>query len=500
MAEKMYRGNPLVNWTPDVLGRQLAAWTHGDIREMAWVMEWIQQHDDICSTVSAKAIGAVARHGYGIELVDGVRAEQKDLAEAQREVLQDFYASVEVSHAMDVDTHGGMRLLVAQVMDGFAKGYAAHHIVWRPSANGLMAELQQVPLWFFEARSGGLRFITSPFGYEGVPLEKMGGRSAWMVSRGRGVMLAASIARLFKQIPLQDWLTYCDRHGMPGFLGKTSERKGTDGWNNLANAVRSMGAEFGAVVSAGDVIEVLDLTAQGNLPYEKLVDRMDRAMAMLWRGADLSTISQGGAGSGASLQGDETQDLDADNAAWAGETIDRNLSRTVLEWNFGKGVPQLAKLVLRTKTRDDTKLEIEKIKAAIEIGLNPDRNWAATRLSVVEADEGELGLGKSQPVIPPNPSIVTLPASNSAVVAPEDIEEAILRVTKIRAVQLNDLTDIVDEMIAAEELSDADLEAYSERIMKAIPQNLSPEATEAMASELALKMGAAITKQISQTA
>ena len=79
-------------------------------------------------------------------------------------------------------------------------------------------------------------------------------------------------------------------------------------------AVRDFGAEFQALMSRGTEITPVDLSTKGELPYPALVDRMDRAMASLWRGADLSTLSRG-QGLGASLQADEMAMLEQDDAA-----------------------------------------------------------------------------------------------------------------------------------------------------------------------------------------
>ena len=41
-SEKQTRFNPLRGWTPDVLVRQLEAYSRGEIAGLAWVMEWLE--------------------------------------------------------------------------------------------------------------------------------------------------------------------------------------------------------------------------------------------------------------------------------------------------------------------------------------------------------------------------------------------------------------------------------------------------------------------------
>jgi phage gp29-like protein len=393
--EKQSRFNPLRGWTPDVLVRQLEAYSRGEIAALAWVMEWLEKHDDVISTVAPKAKAAVSRWGYDVLPKDEITPEQKPLAEKQQAVLQAFFQFLKVSDAVELEESGGMRLLVQQIMDAYGKGYAAHHIIWMPTRGQLNAELVKVPTWFFEVTTGKMKFLPTYSAQRGVDLETLGGRNAWMISKGRGVMLAGVLARMFKQIPLQDWLTYCDRHGMPAFLGKTTAQKGSTGWTDMAEAVATMGSEFGAVINQGDMIDVLNLATQGEVPYVKLIDRMDRAQVRLWRGGDLSTMAmQDGVGS--NPQQEDSDELDADNSAWVSETINRNLTAQVIAWHFGKNAPVLCELILRTKTRDNLQQEITIVEKAKTMGVRISKSWFTNKFGIVEADADEEALGETQ--------------------------------------------------------------------------------------------------------
>jgi len=483
--EKLSRFNPLRDWTPDVLTRQLEAFARGDIRELAYVMEWLEKHDDTIATVAPKAKAAVSRHGYDVVMRDEIKPEHRQLAEDQRGVLQAFYDSLEATHAVDADEAGNMRLFVQQVMDGYGKHYAAHHIVWRPTVAGLQATAIHVPTWFFESKLGRLRFLPSTWSIDGVPLEEMGGRNAWMISRGRGVMLACAIARMFKQVPLQDWLTYCDRHGMPAFIGKTSAAKDSPGWDQMRSAVAGMGAEFGAVINTGDSLDVLDLTTKGELPYEKLIDRMDRAIVMLWRGGDLSTLSRSNA-VGANPQQEETDELDADNAEWVSETIDRQLSRVVLNWHFGEA-PQLAKLRLRKRTRENLKEDLDVVKAAKELGVRISKPWFIGKFGIVEADQGEAALGEASPAPAPTTAV------NS--VDPKLVATSLAQALGVRAEILTPVQAVIDRVAGAVQgggISDSEWLQAVEDAALSLPELFDPATAGELASDLEAAMGAAV--------
>lgn len=398
--EKQSRFNPLRGWTPDVLVGQMNLYAKGRIGPLAWVMEWLEQHDDVIASVATKAKAAVSRWGYDVLLMDKIPPGMEQLAEDQRGACGAFFQSLETTDAVEQEEAGGMRLLVNQIMDAYGKGYAAHHVIWNPSRNGLTARMVKVPTWFFEVASGRMKFLQSIASWEGIDLDDLGGRSAWMISKGRGVMLAGVLARMFKQIPLQDWLTYCDRHGMPAFLGKTSAVKGSPGWVAMSDAVAGIGSEFGAVINQGDMIEVLNLTGPGEVPYAALVDRMDRAQVMLWRGGDLSTMSRAN-GTGSNPQQDEANQLDADNAEWVSETINRNLTARVIAWKFGKAAPVLCRLQIRTRPQTNLGLEMMLVESALNLGVPVSKSWFVSKFKIVEAREPGQAIGDAKPLSDP---------------------------------------------------------------------------------------------------
>lgn len=470
--EKSSRFNPIANWTPEVLVRQLVAYDRGEIAALSRVMEWLETHDEVIQTVAPKAKAAVSRHGYDIVFVDEIRPEQKQLAEDQQGVMQEFCQSIQVGDAVELEEAGGMRLLFQQIMDAYGKRYAAHHIIWRPGRT-LSAEIQKIPTWFFECKTGRLRFLPSTWATDGIDLDELGGRGAWMISKGRGVMQAGCIARMFKQIPLQDWLTYCDRHGMPAFIGHTKAKKGTSEWNEMSGAIRSIGSEYGAVVNTDDVIDVLDLKGSGELPYEKLVDRMDRAQVMLWRGGDLSTISRSN-GTGSNPQSDEADELDADNSVWVGETLNRHLTARVMEYHFGSA-PVLVKIKLRTATRDNVKQDLEVVKTFKDSGERVSASWASGKFGVVLAEDGDRALGEAV-VAAPAP---TLPGVSNAQVKTPAPDADLQEFRKALAADMKPLGDALFSAYQSKDLGA--MTAALKKISESLPE-LATDASELAAT------------------
>lgn len=482
-AEMRRRFNPLSHWTPPVLERQLNAWTRGEFKELAWLMEWIENHDDTILSVAMKAKAAVSRLDWEVAIKKDISPEELPTAEKQKEILSKFYSNIDARDALEPYESGGVRLLVSQVMDAFGKGKAVHHVQWQVTPDGLRAKTTFMPLWFFEQKSGELKFLTDSWLGDGESLDQYGD---FMVSVGAGVMKACVICKMYKIIPMQDWLTYCDRSGMAAFIGKTKAKMGSPEWQSMMDMVGQIGAEFNALVNVGDEIQALDLSAKGTPPYEKLIDIMNRAMARLWRGSDLSTMSRAGASVGASVQQEETLDLDQDNADWVSETINSKLSKHVLEYYFGTA-PKLVEFRLVTKARDDEKFELEKVKAAMGFGVQVSKQWFLSKFNIEEAEQGEQAL-----------ALVSV-GKNAATSLGNDrqdlstvVNAALAKVADAQASALAPVTDLIDDIIThGASASDEQLRQDAQEIMDALPGIFGGQTIEVMAQTLREVMEAA---------
>src|SRR5713101_1381259 len=249
------RFNPLRSLTPQLLATYIDNFFLGFIAYAAIAWEWIERRDDVLRGVSAKRKKDVSRLDWQIKVVDGFADDPE--AEAHKEALEEFYNNVSAVNALDQNERGGFSLLVRQMMDAVGKYYAVHEIVWRPG-DILTAEFRFVPLWFFENRTGNVRFLKIPLGgAEGEDLEQGG----WMITKGDGLMEACSVAYMFKNLPLKDWLAYSDKFGTPGILGQTDAGKGSEAGDAMRDAVQNFGQNWSGVIygAAGAIKEPLSL-------------------------------------------------------------------------------------------------------------------------------------------------------------------------------------------------------------------------------------------------
>ena len=209
-----------------------------------------------------------------------------------------------------------------------------------------------------------------------------------MVTTGPGLLVPSSIAWMYKHIPLQDWLGYCDKFGLPGVVAKTEAAPGTPEWDSNVEAVRSLANEWAAVFGRGSDVSLLEARGGGNLPFADIVERMDRALVVLWRGADLSTLGSADR-VGVSLQKEEAEILEAGYAERLSESLNAQVTRYVLDYHFGADVPRLAYIRLRSTQRQETGLELQIDQFLIAQGAQLSVRDALERYGRRPAAEGE---------------------------------------------------------------------------------------------------------------
>lgn len=369
------RFNPIRGLTPEGLGQKLEQFKRGHLREFTLLAEEMIERDDTLQCVVPKRYKSVGRLDWEVLAVDD-SAE----ARAHQEALRAFYQTLRCQNAFDLDEEGGVSLLIRQMMSAVGLKYAVHELVWEPRGETLGLTARFVPLHFFERTQGRLRFVHDEFGGTGEDLEPGG----WLVTVGEPLMIASSVACMFKRLPLQDWLNFTEKFGFPLVLGKTSARKGTEEWSALLEAVGSISNDWSGVVSAGSQIDFVSATNGGHLPFEALVDRMDRALARLWRGADLSTLSRG-QGMGASVQAEEAEIFLADDARLISETLQQRLDRWVIEYRFGVNVRPRAYFQLQIPATINVERDIRVDEHLVRHGARLDLQAALERYGRTQA-------------------------------------------------------------------------------------------------------------------
>lgn len=391
------RFNALSNLTGERLASALVAFDQGELREAALLWDAMARRDDVLAGVKPKFENDVCRRDWEV-----VTTDDSPEAEAQKEILTDFWRNVKAVNAFDRNQRGSFAAVVRGCLQAHSFRYSVQHIVWQPTSDGLRAEFEYVPLWFFENRTGELRH-TLPTGlrYNGTELEP----ESWLICGGTGIMEACSVAYMFKSLTMGDWLAFSEKHGLPfpWIEAPQNVTVGSKEWNDLATMAASIQSGNAAVVSFGGKVNMLNAGGSGDLPFPPIIERADRAMAALYRGSDLSTMSRSGDSNGSSVQSRETLIICADACGWVSEQL-RAVSATVLNWHGHDGNQPLAYLQIRGPVVSDTKLDLEVDKALIAMGVPMEKRAIAERyersIADVSTPEEDLVNALKQPTAP----------------------------------------------------------------------------------------------------
>ncbi len=386
------RWNPLRTLSPETLTRALESFEYGDLREFAVLAETMAERDDTLKSVKPKREKATAHRDWNI-----LKRKKSAAADRHQGILEDFWKNVRAENAYDRNERGGIRLLIKQMMSAVSYRYAPHHIVWQPEPGKLRATFEFVPLWFFENRTGKLRFIRDGVGIEGEEMDER----EWMVTVGDGLMVACAILFLAKRYCMQDLLAFSEKFSMPGIVGATSAAKGSPEGLAMKAAVEAFGQDWTAVMYgvADPTKPPIHLIApNGNpsaMPMPAVIERACRSMAALYRGNDLGSMSsKEGEGTGASLQAEETEILEADDCEMISETL-RGIERQVIEWHDGKGTEPLAYIEIQPPVREDKQFLVTAMTFLSDKGVRLAKKDALERLGFSEADGDEPALGEA---------------------------------------------------------------------------------------------------------
>lgn len=472
--------NPLPYLKPEMLSRVLESFEHGRIREAVLLWEKMAERDDMICSVKPKREKDVSQ----LDMQVVVEPDSGQAGLEQQAVLKRFWKTCRAVNAYDRNERGGFRRLVKQMMTSTSFRYAAHHIIWDPRPNGeLRATFEFVPLWLFENTTGKLRYLKNMSAITGEELDD----SEWMVTVGDGLMIACSIGYLAKRSAFNDWLIFSEKFSVPGVLGRTSAKAGTPEATAMEEAVMAFGHDWCSLITGDDgthakPIEIIQ--AEGNpagMPMPAVIERVDRRIAALYRGADLSSMSSGpaGEGTGASLQDKETDILRRDDAGTIAETL-AEVSRLVIEWHFGNGVEPLARVELIVPVAEDSQKVVTSATLLADRGAKVSSSALMDRLNLPAAkdDADALRPAKTQDARPVPGQFETV--HNSALDA---------GMQDIRAALAADMQPLGDALYSAYQTGDiAAMSAALAKISASLPElagdseNLSTLLAKSMAA------------------
>jgi hypothetical protein len=153
-------------------------------------------------------------------------------------------------------------------------------------------------------------------------------------------------------------------------------------------------ANDGVVVHNQELIlKFLDMPAKTNLPFEPLVEQVNRLYAKCYRGIDLATGSrkaEPGVGHnviGASLQKEESGIFLARDAAWAAEYLNDRVDRPVIRYLFDK--EPRAWMTIMPPLDENAEQDLRSAQLLVPMGLRISLKEAYKRFRWTPPAEGE---------------------------------------------------------------------------------------------------------------
>ncbi len=368
---------------PSRVTTYIEAFEDGNFTWLAPIMRKMEERNSVWKIAALKTRKAVSGRTWSCDPLPGY--ESDPLAKDQADVLTAFYGRMTTSDIRTRNITHKVRTFIENAMRAYNDGWSVHELVFSIRPDGsLDCNAVSCPLHLFRLDAGNF-CIEQQMG-QPVPIVP----GEWLVVKGDGVGLACTVANTFRNISLSDWLIYSGRCGHPGLHGKTSAQKGTQQWIDFKGALSKFGKEWSAITGLNDVIEKIDLSVAGQLPYPAMVELMDRAIAALQRGADLSTMSAGGgSGEGASLQGDESDIIMCDNCRMIMDAFRSQIDATVLRWHYGEDVEVKAGFAIDLPQADTVDRDIKIDTFLRDSGVGLSRKDAIKRYQRTVADAAD---------------------------------------------------------------------------------------------------------------
>jgi hypothetical protein len=353
--QRRMRVNPLPMLDPQNYGMWLDQFDAGMLRQASLVWEAMAKRDDTLISVKPALENVIASKGWQVLKKKGAPEPE---ASRHAAAIQYFYDNCSAVDAFDRNERGKRFLMLQHMMRAESFKYALQHFVWKPQPGkmievegaqpvpALTAELEYVPLWFFENTTGTMRFLPmGGFGAQGTTMDFEG---EWMCTTGRGIMFAAGICVTFKRLTFQDWTIYNERYAQAKVVGKTNATKESKQGQAMEEVVSAFNGDMGVVLyetPPGEKSPIELLGPEGTTSvdiFERFLDRQDRKMTVMYRGSDLRNMSREKDTTGVSAQTEETEAIELAAVMMIAGTCQEHIDRPVIRFCFGEGVEPLA--------------------------------------------------------------------------------------------------------------------------------------------------------------
>lgn len=354
---------PSEGLTPDRLTHIFHAADMGDVREQMELFEEIEEKDThVASQMQTRKLAVL-----------GLEWELQAAGDSDMDKQVAEFVKGQIEYLFEMEDNP-----VFDMLDAIGKGISVSEIEWGIDLQGrnVIRDLRYIPpkklIW--DAQTDEMMICTRE-NPNGVVLPE----NKFVVHRYKarsghtsraGLLRSVAWMYLFKNYSVKDWVTFCEVYGMPVRIGKYAESASDDDKEALMRALIQIGADAAGIISQACEIEIRDSnkSASGEL-YKELAKYCDEQNSKAIVGQTLTADSGGGSYAQGKVHGDVRQDLIKADAAALEKTINRDIIRPLVRFNFGCAA-SLPKLKFNTEEDEDLKLAAEVYRIVIsDLGL-----------------------------------------------------------------------------------------------------------------------------------
>lgn len=295
------------------------------------------------------------------------------------------------------------------IQDALGKGFSMTEIIWNGASSGpwLPERLEwRDPRWFeFDRTDGRTPLLRGGYGSKNsrgstprpLPPFKFimhaGNAKSGLPIRG-GLARVAAWSFLFQNFAIKDWVSFAEVYGFPIRVGKYDAGATPENIRTLLQAVSGISQDAAAVIPSSMQMEFIANNSTGSSDlYRQLAEYCDLAMSKLVLGQTATTDSQGGGLGGSGKEHNDVRgDIERADAKALAATLNRDLVRPIIDFNFGRpgaGMALYPQINIGREDPEDIKALMDGVTSFVAMGGRVAKSVIADKLGLPDVQDGE---------------------------------------------------------------------------------------------------------------
>ncbi len=354
LPEDRHAAEVSISLTPGDVHQVITDANGGDQQDQAKLAQEILEKDwDIAQTIQTRAAAVLGTPWKILPANDSAGAHE--VAETIDRLLRETLG----------DTAGldSFEQFIAQMLTAYLPGFSVSEIVWREGGAGIEG-FQHIPQHHFTFRNSLWPLLVTkdqPAGWE-LPANK------FVIHRYRhrcGDIVRGGLIRplawlyAFKNLNLKDLLRYLEKFGMPFVAARVDDHAFDKERRKVSQLVRQFGSDGGAVFTKATEIELIAGHNGSAEVYFRFLEYSQDAIAKVVLGQTSTSDSRSSNRSTAAVHNLVRQDLREDDCRAIEATVQEQVIRPLVVFNFGPGALEGGPPKLRFDCEPMQDLELE---------------------------------------------------------------------------------------------------------------------------------------------